>query len=165
MVVSVLGLFGVLCLQGSEHGIITESCFAELYAMMVLWFISVARLISLSPSWFLFVVLSITEDPNFCFSIDTQHQLMFPSKPSHVSPDCLCHFTWRLSCLNGRSQRFDCLLHIQTVSACSPTQFAIKTKFRALKPEGRWVPAQGTCCLATGGGGAKRLYLSCRGQY
>lgn len=43
------------------------------------------------------------------------------------------------------------LLLIQPTSACSPTQFAIKTKFRALKPEGRWVSSLGTCCLATGG--------------
>lgn len=54
------------------------------------------------------------------------------------------------------------LLLIQPASACSPTQFAIKTKFRALKPEGRWVSTQGTCCLATvGGTGDRRVYLSC----
>lgn len=61
--------------------------------------------------------------------------------------------SWRLSRLHGHSRSLSSLLLIQPASTCSPTQFAIKTKFRALKPEGRWVSAQGTCCLATGGGG------------
>lgn len=51
----------------------------------------------------------------------------------------------------GFNQSLSCLLLIQPASVCSPTQFAIKTKFRALKPEGRWASTQGTRCLATGG--------------
>ncbi|CAK6970324.1 uncharacterized protein LOC125891993 isoform X1, partial [Scomber scombrus] len=45
-----------------------------------------------------------------------------------------------LSQLCGRSRSLGCLLLIQPALACSPTQFAIKTKFRALKPEGRLMP-------------------------
>lgn len=79
------------------------------------------------------------------------------------SSDCLCHFT-ALSWVHGHSRSLGSLLLIQPASACSPTQFAIKTKFRALKPEGRWVSAQETCCLATGGDRGGRVYLSCRGR-
>lgn len=63
--------------------------------------------------------------------------------------------SWRLSRVCGHSRSLGCLLLIQLALVCSPTQFAIKTKFRALKPEGRWVSAQGTCCLATQGGGGR----------
>lgn len=97
-----------------------------------------------------------------------------PAKHQHV---CLCEHvnsvvslltvsvtSWWLSRLRGHSRSLGCLLLIQPASACSPTQFAIKTKFRALKPEGRWVSAQGTCCLATGGDEVRRVYLSGRGR-
>lgn len=86
---------------------------------------------------------------------------------------CMCAFvshptvsvtSWRLCRVRGHSRSLGCLLLIQPASACSPTQFAIKTKFRALKPEGRWVSAQGTRCLATGGDRVGRAYLSGRGR-
>lgn len=75
---------------------------------------------------------------------------------------CLSSVTSRPpSRLRGHSRSIACLLLILPASNCSPTQFAIKTKFRALKPEGRWVSAQEKCCLATGGR-FSRVYLSSR---
>lgn len=88
-----------------------------------------------------------------------------PSISLHV---CLCaHINAVVSLLTSSVTSWrpslGCLLLIQPVSVCSPTQFAIKTKFRALKPEGKWVSAQGRCCLATRGDGVKRVYLRGRG--
>lgn len=93
--------------------------------------------------WLLLIHLLFLRLPGTCvFKYISKQQLA--CLPLCVFYHCLSSdsvTSWRPSFIH--------LFLIQPASACSPTQFAIKTKFRALKPEGRWVSAQGTCCLAT----------------